>query len=106
MAEKPKKPTEETTEPVVGFYKVKDDAGIMPHKAYILVNTNNEPAVKDYIFSFDEEDTPTAVLKIETETDTQVMGIYSLDGKRQSELKKGLNVIILEDGTSKKVYVK
>ena len=33
-------------------------------------------------------------------------GIYSLDGKRQSELRKGLNVIILDDGTSKKVYVK
>ena len=33
-------------------------------------------------------------------------GIYSLDGKRQSELNKGLNVIILEDGTTKKVFVK
>ena len=98
--------TEETTEPVVGFYKVKDDAGIMPHKAYILVNTNNEPAVKGYIFSFDEEDTPTAVLKIETETDAQVMGIYSLDGKRLQALQRGMNIVRLSDGSVKKILVK
>lgn len=98
--------TEETTEPVVGFYKVKVDAGIMPHKAYILVNTNNEPAVKGYIFSFDEEDTPTAVLKIETETDAQVMGIYSLDGKRLQALQRGMNIVRLSDGSVKKILVK
>ena len=33
-------------------------------------------------------------------------GIYSIDGKRQNEFKKGMNVIILEDGTVQKVYVK
>ena len=33
-------------------------------------------------------------------------GIYSIDGKRQNELKKGMNVIILEDSTVQKVYVK
>lgn len=33
-------------------------------------------------------------------------GIYSIDGKRQNEFKKGMNVIILEDGLAQKVYVK
>lgn len=33
-------------------------------------------------------------------------GIYSIDGKRQNEFKKGMNVIILEDGTVQKIYVK
>ncbi|MBO4754387.1 MAG: CotH kinase family protein [Bacteroidales bacterium] len=33
-------------------------------------------------------------------------GIYSIDGKRHSELQKGLNVIVLDDGTTRKVYVK
>ena len=33
-------------------------------------------------------------------------GIYSIDGKRQSEFQKGLNILILEDGTAQKVFVK
>lgn len=34
------------------------------------------------------------------------MGIYSIDGERRSTLLKGMNVIILEDGSAQKVYVK
>ena len=33
-------------------------------------------------------------------------GIYSIDGKRQNEFQKGLNILILEDGTAQKVFVK
>lgn len=33
-------------------------------------------------------------------------GIYSIDGKRLNELQKGMNVIVLDDGTAKKVFVK
>ena len=33
-------------------------------------------------------------------------GIYSIDGKRHINLQKGLNVIVQDDGTTRKVYVK
>ena len=32
--------------------------------------------------------------------------IYSLDGHRQSTLQKGLNILILDDGTTQKIFVK
>lgn len=99
--------TAETTEPVVGFYKVKDDAGIKAHKAYIRVNSDNEFAVKAYIFSFSDEDlTPTAVRQIETAEEATVVGIYSLDGARQNQLQRGINIIRMSDGSVKKILVK
>ena len=33
-------------------------------------------------------------------------GIYSIDGKRHNSLQKGLNVIVQDDGSTRKVYVK
>ena len=39
-------------------------------------------------------------------TDTLPAGIYTLDGHRQSTLQKGLNILILDDGTTQKVFVK
>lgn len=38
--------------------------------------------------------------------DVKSEGIYSIDGKRRATLQKGLNVIILDDGTAKKVIIK
>ena len=32
--------------------------------------------------------------------------IYTLDGKRQSTFQKGLNILILDDGTAQKVFIK
>ena len=39
-------------------------------------------------------------------TDTLPAGIYTLDGHRQSSFQKGLNILIFEDGTAQKVFVK
>ncbi len=39
-------------------------------------------------------------------TDNLPAGIYTLDGHRQSTLQKGLNILILDDGTAQKVFVK
>ena len=38
--------------------------------------------------------------------DVKSEGIYSIDGKRRATLQKGLNVIILDDGTAQKVIIK
>lgn len=39
-------------------------------------------------------------------TDALPAGIYTIDGQRQSTFQKGLNVLILDDGTARKVFVK
>jgi hypothetical protein len=39
-------------------------------------------------------------------TDTLPAGIYTLDGHRLSSFQKGLNILIFEDGTAQKVFVK
>ena len=39
-------------------------------------------------------------------TDALPAGIYTLDGHRQSTFQKGLNILILDDGTAQKVFVK
>lgn len=98
----------ETTEPVVGFYKLSEATAVPAHKAYIRVDATNAFAVKGYIFSFDEEEdiTPTAVKTIETQAEASVMGIYTLDGKRQSQLQRGMNIVRMSDGSVKKILVK
>ena len=96
----------ETTEPVVGFYKLADTTAVPAHKAYIRVNANNEFAVKGYIFSFDEDVTPTAVKQIETDAEATVTGIYSLNGARQQTLQRGMNIVRMSDGSVKKILVK
>ena len=39
-------------------------------------------------------------------TDTLPTGIYTLAGHRQTTLQKGLNILILDDGTTQKIFVK
>ena len=34
------------------------------------------------------------------------MGIYTLDGKRQSQLQRGMNIVRMSDGSVKKILVK
>jgi len=51
------------------------------------------------------EDGTVGVEEVDTET-VRPAGIYSIDGKRQTELQKGLNVILLENGTVQKIFVK
>lgn len=98
--------TVETTEPVIGFYKLANTTAVPAHKAYIRVDAMNEFAVKGYIFSFDEDVTPTAVKQIETDAEATVTGIYSLNGARQQTLQRGMNIVRMSDGSVKKILVK
>ena len=81
------------------FYLINEDRTASPYRAFLRIQNRNmaPPALpNDELESIEEIRMNHSV----------PAGIYSLDGKRQSELKKGLNVIILEDRTTKKVYVK
>ena len=87
---------------IAGFYLYNDEnenRKAAPYRAFLRIqNRNLAPPVLP-------NDEPESIEEIRMNHSIPA-GIYSLDGKRQSELQKGLNVIILEDGTSKKVYVK
>ncbi len=45
----------------------------------------------------------TGIAKPNTATDSQVVAIYSLDGKKLSELQKGVNIVHMSDGTTQKI---
>ena len=99
----------ETTEPVVGFYRLADNTAIKAHKAYLRVDANNEFAVKNgYIFDFGDDfgGDPTGVTVIEAAPSDVVEGIYSLSGARLQNLQPGVNILRMSDGTVKKVFVK
>ena len=92
-------------EPTVGFFELAENTAIKAHKAYLLFDDSS--GVKGYIFSFDKEDlTPTAVQQIETAEDATVVGIYSLNGARQDQMQRGINLVRMSDGSVKKVLVK
>jgi hypothetical protein len=45
----------------------------------------------------------TAIDAVETAADATVVGIYTIDGKRLSEMRSGVNILRMSDGTSRKV---
>ena len=72
-------------------------------RAFIrLDSSNNAPKFNLPGFSDEETDGISTI----TSDGHMPAGIYSIDGKRQSEFQKGLNILILEDGTAQKVFVK
>ncbi len=92
---------------VVGFYPLSSGVAIKAHKAYLPV-ASSTTAKQLYTFSFgDEADiTPTAIRQVETAEDASVIGIYSLSGTRQSQLQRGINIVRMSDGRTKKILVK
>jgi hypothetical protein len=55
-------------------------------------------------------DPATATNGIETisrsAAETTIVGIYTLDGKRIQQLQRGVNIVRMSDGTTKKIVVK
>ena len=99
----------EATEPVVGFYKLKDTTAVPAHKAYLRVDANNAFAVKTgYLFDFGDEfeGDATGVTVVEAAPSEVIEGIYSLSGARIDNLQPGVNILRMSDGSVKKVLVK
>lgn len=60
---------------------------------------------KEFVLCSDPND-PMDVSPVMSDTNRKEIGIFNLDGKRISTLKKGINIIKYSDGTTKKVIVK
>jgi len=91
----------------VGFYWMNDDGAAFKngaHKAYLkLEKIDFENSAKQF-FIFEDEDDATAI-KTATAADAQAEAIYSINGTRQSSLKKGINIVKV-NGEVKKIFVK
>ena len=81
-----------------------------PFRAFIrLDGSSHAPMINFPGFSDGEE---TGIKEIKKPSNSSNLSnlsnsyIYTLDGKRQSTFQKGLNILILDDGTAQKVFIK
>ena len=79
------------------FYKVVDPINVPPYRAYL----NYSAGVKSIGF-----DTTTAINTLEVLTSGAYEGIYSVDGVKLNRMEKGVNILKMADGTTRKVIVK
>lgn len=54
----------------------------------------------------DDDPKPTDILSLKTNDNIYPVDMYSIDGKRKSQYQRGLNIIRMSDGTTKKFIVK
>jgi hypothetical protein len=73
-------------------------------RAFLRLPEGSSNAPKFNLPGFDEDETE-GISTLRSDG-TMPAGIYSIDGKRQSEFQKGLNILLFEDGTAQKVFVK
>ena len=57
-------------------------------------------------FGFIEDEEATGLSTISSDGDNQIEGIYSVNGSKQDNLEKGINIIRYKNGTTKKVIIK
>lgn len=52
-----------------------------------------------------EEVAPTAIETVESDTSkAEIIAIYDITGRQQTEFVKGVNIIVRNDGTKEKIY--
>ena len=59
-----------------------------------------------YIYLKSDEPRPTSVLPLKSDNQAYPAGVYTLSGKRIIKPQRGLNIIRMSDGTTKKVIKK
>jgi|GEM_PF-3667174 len=87
----------------VGFYPLKASAGIPQYRAYLTTNSDEDLTVKSFDFTPDDEQ--TGIQNLDTEG-LSIERIYQPDGTQVNRLQRGLNIVRLSDGTTRKVFVK
>ena len=53
-----------------------------------------------------KEQTTTGIVRIATESNSTIVGIYTIDGLRLTAPVKGINILKLSNGKVKKVFIK
>lgn len=69
-----------------------------------------EESIEDYkeadvwkLFFINSFDT-TGISSVETESDNEIIGVYDFQGRKQSEIKPGLNIVKKRNGKTVKLY--
>ena len=78
-------------------------SSIQIYDIYVLNASETSAALKQ---QFDEEYAAAGIEAIANKTAKVTKGIYNLNGIRQNNLKRGLNIIVKNDGSVEKVLVK
>ena len=82
------------------FYKVEGEFTInTPYRAYLTKDSN----VKAFYLGGDDA---TAINALDALTSGAYEGIYSVDGVKLNRIEKGVNILKMADGTTRKVIVK
>ena len=86
------------------FYKVEGEFTInTPYRAYLTVPTDVAGNVKAFNLGVDDA---TAINTLDVLTSGAYEGIYSVDGVKLNRMEKGVNILKMADGTTRKVIVK
>lgn len=84
------------------FYRAADNTNTMKgYRAYLMPKAQ-AANVKAMDFIFDDNETNIN----DTKQSATVVGIYNTEGVRLHEMQRGLNIVQMSDGTTKKVFVK
>ena len=85
----------------------KKDASMIPYRWYIKpeANGSNDGYAKP-TFVFVEDDTPTEISMPNTDDINRINGYYSINGIRLERPMKGLNIIRMKDGNTRKVIIR
>ena len=101
----------ETVTDYDGMFFIQDDhfkravgnLNLVDHRV-LFYPTDAAGAAKFFTLSFSDDDMVTAIEAAETEqTLRDAAGIYDASGRRQTTVRKGLNIVRMSDGTVKKV---
>ena len=86
------------------FYKVEGEFTInTPYRAYLTVPTDVAGNVKAFNLGVDDA---TAINTLDVLTSGAYEGIYSVDGVKLNRMEKGVNILKMADGNTRKVIVK
>ena len=88
---------------LAGFYRVADNGTVKigPNRAFMATD-GDEGSAAEYVLDSDE----VTGIDLATSTPDGIVGIYDLSGARQTQLRKGLNLVRYSNGSTLKVTVR
>jgi len=94
----------QTQEDTQAFYKVSADFTATANKAYLTVPVAKTGAgAKAFYFNFNDANAIEAITAL---TSDNIEGIYTVGGAKVNSLQKGINIVKMQNGETRKVFVK
>lgn len=86
------------------FYRAADATNTMKgYRAYFTINENAGAKIKGIGYKFDDDATG---VESTTTAKAEIIAVYGIDGTLREKVGKGLNIVKMSDGTTKKIFVK